>query len=222
MKTATKKYSQKGLSPIYIIVGVVVLAVIAFTFYSSKNLQKTSSPNDQTSRTTDVGKAVEDRFLTVADKIDTDKYTFYYPKGYVKANPEKDTLVKGYELAYKNPNSRATIPELMLLSIIKNNQKLGIFGYQQCLGFAETKRQSSKEKIEVSVISDEKFHGCKIKSTDPIDGVNDAAVSMSNFLWLKDQTSDLSIYLVKAVYYANASKDQADILDTTVDSFILK
>lgn len=221
MKSAQQKYFlQKGLSPIAIIIIVLVVGLIAFVIYSKNT--KTAVIQEQSQVNLNNSQSINDSFSRITENIETDEYTFYYPKGYIKADPEEDDLVKGYELAYKNSKSTAVFPELILLNVMNNNQKLGAVDHEKCKKISETRRQSTNEVIEVRVINDEKFQGCQFKSTDPIDGVNDAVVSIQNWIWLKDQTNNTSVYVVKGSYYENASKDQSNIINTVVDSFVLK
>lgn len=224
-----KKYLQKGMSRTIFIVGVAIAVVLVGAVLLGINgsnqvvpkgdQQNTNNPQSQYPLESN---NPEDIVKTLYDKVESELYTFYYPRSYIRSDPEKNTLVKSYELAYENPNTKAVVPESVLLKILKNNQKLGLADFQRCNGFAESQRKSSNEKIEISIVTEEKFYGCKIKSSLPIDGVNDESVSVGSWLWLKDQGNDLSIYVVKVVYFANVSSDQTEYLNTAVDLFTLK
>jgi hypothetical protein len=207
---------QEGFSPIIIIVGIVVVVGCVALIYSQKAAVVTKPAleisNNPTYTEADLNNDREKMF----DRVDSSSYTFYYPKGYVK-----DDSLKDFDLAYKNSNSKAVAPEEIMLNVMKNPQKLSAPDYKGCLAMAEKGRQSSNEKIEVQVINQPKFHGCFEKSITPIDGVNDSIVAVFSTLWFKDQTKDKDVYEVRAVYYGNASKSQADLLDLAVEEFAL-
>lgn len=211
--------SQRGLVPIIIIVILAVVGTGGFLLY---NNSKSFSNSPATSNNQQVEVQSPSQENLGLDKIENESYTFYYPKGYVTVDPEKDILINNYTVGYKNPNSKATLPETIVLRVSKTDQKHKVADFQICNGFAESQRKSSNEKIEVSVVTEKKFNGCKIESTTPIDGVNDSVVSIDNWLWYKDLENSYSVYRLTTNYYANASKDQVDALDVALDLFTLK
>ena len=80
MKISSKnKSSQKGLSPILIIVGIVLVGVVAFALFASKSSQKATTTQN-TEQGTNYANSVS---LNDFNKVDDSAYTLYYPKGYV-------------------------------------------------------------------------------------------------------------------------------------------
>lgn len=75
MKSALK-HSQKGISPIFIIVILAVMGIGGFILYNAKNSKSPSSNNQvinqqtQPVTTSDRIKEIENSFATVADKVD--------------------------------------------------------------------------------------------------------------------------------------------------------
>lgn len=211
--------SQKGFTPIILIVLVPIAIVFAYFFY--KNFSHGTPPQIPTTPQIQTNNPI-DTLKKAYDKVEADSYVFYYPKGYVISDPKKDEFVsKNDTLHYQNPNSKAIVPEFIFLQTLKGTKKVPTASFDFCSKFAESIRKSSKEKIDVEIVSDTKIQGCKIRSTTPVDGVNDAVVSLSKFIYSRDDT-DYTTYLVKTLYYSNASKDEAQKLDGAIELFTLK
>jgi len=203
-RTSRKMFSQKGLSPIVVIVLAAVIGLGAFIFYNnSLNNNPQTKPQSKTT--------------SVLEKIEGPSYVFYYPKDYLKAKLEAENEV----LAYQNYNSKAVVPEVIVLRVSPQKEIFAPPTYQGCLGFGETFRTKADDQIKAEVaIGHNQGHGCKITIVGPIDGINDSTVTIIKYLWFKEGT-DYSLYQTRALFYQNASRDQAEILNAAVDSFTL-
>lgn len=197
--------SQKGFSPIYIIVGVVVLAIVAFALYS-QNI--TEYPAQQ----------VTSQMSEVSNKVDGQTYTFNYPEGYVKKEEE------GYILNYENPNTQATTPETVSLKIEETGKPIQEPTTAYCAMLAKQFRINDSDNITVDVLESEEDIvgvGCRVVAISQVDGVNDSVVSLNKLIWdPKDQTGKL--YKVRALAFENASKEQSTVLREAINSFSLK
>ena len=205
--------SQKGFSPILIIVSIVVLGLLAVGALKVKvnNTNPSSSNNNS---------LVNQKPIDVLDVTQNETYAFYYPKGYIKEEG------KDYALLYSNPQSKAVVAESVFLYVGKLDQKIAQKPtYEFCKNFAErTFRTKEDDEIKAEVafggFGGGKGVGCKIVAISKIDGVNDATVIVEKNLW-NEEGSD-TIHRVRAVYYQNASKEQDEILKLAVDMFTLK
>ncbi len=218
MKTATyKKISQKGLSPIIIVIILAIIVVGGFIIYNSQKSSSTynqSVNNQQSLPSTQTSQGF--------NNIDGQNYVFYFPNDYIKAELGKDDV-----LNYKNSKTKAIVPERIFLKITKGTKNLGTPNYQLCLKAAELERRKQDDEIKAEVASgnyngtNTKGVGCKIVIKSKVEGVNDALITVEKDLWSSDKT-DYSIYIAGAVYYENASKDEAQKLEASVDQFTLK
>lgn len=209
MKTAIyKKGSQKGFSPIFIIIGIVVVAFGAYALLAARGPQKTQSTvTEQNQENTSL-----DNLL---DKVVDTKYVFYYPKGYVKSESGEED-----KLTYKNSNSKAVEPESIVLRIQAGSKAIQPT-YNACVKIGEAFRNKGDDEIKAEVVAMDKNQGCKINSAEKVDGVNDRVVSIRKILWYKNGT-DYSSYEAHAFYFENASKDEAKRLGLAIDQFDIK
>ncbi len=100
MKKTTYKYSQKGFSPIILIIIVIVLLVGA-GFYIAKG-NKLTSINSQVSQN-NLPSVTPSSAPTPTDglvKYETDKYVLFYPKSLSKG----ERILGGYYTSFKDPN----------------------------------------------------------------------------------------------------------------------
>ncbi len=199
--------NQKGFSPIFIIVAVILVGVSVFFLKNSQKFTSESSQSPSQSET---------KVGTGLGKEEGDTYTFYYPSGYVKSQIENSEV-----LNYKNGSTKAVEPESIFLNIVQNSKRKAAPTLETCSKVAETFRKKSDDEIKSAMVLDTNNHGCKITTQSKIDGVNDSIVIVEKDLWNKTG-NDYSIYSVRAVYYANASKDQAEQLNNAASQFTLK
>jgi len=201
MNTKKTKGQSPQKTPTYvkIILVLVILGVLYFFLKPQNNVKLTS----------------ED-FKTVNETA----YTFYYPKNYAQAS-----LGEGQVLNYQNQNTKAIEAEVIFLKIESVDSELPTPTYESCLEFAELMRQTADDTIKVEVANggfgEGNGVGCKISIEMPISGVNDSGMIIQKTLWDKTE-GDNKIYTVRAIYYSNASKDEASKLDLAVDQFTLK
>ncbi len=217
MKKASLKQkrtlSQKGFSPIYVIVGVVVLAIAVFALYS-KNSQNSSSSNSIINN--DQTQTAQPQAET--DKIEGDTYTFYYPNDFIKLDKKRvaDTV-----LYYGPPPSKASIDEGISLSISFVSKRMDTPSSEFC-----------KEMLQFSVRGDKnirivtaqpvdfiKSHGCDFNYVR--DYADKKVVFHEKPLWFKEG-DDLLIYDVTGSYLTTTSQDQQNSTNDAVDQFILK
>lgn len=210
MKSAKKSSSQKGFSPLYIIIGVIVLIVIGFVLFNGQNSK--NNPQTTNGQTPQTQQEVANKLFDVAEG---QSYIFYYPKGYSKVND------KDYTHFFENSNTKATVPEVIRMSIEESDTLLPPASFKVCNGIGQNRRTSTDQEIKVELVDEEKFSGCKVTIDAPVKGVNDSVVSIEEDVWYKEGT-DKSIYRVKAVYYSNASEEQALPLSTSINMFTLK
>jgi hypothetical protein len=152
-------------------------------------------------------------------KIEGTSYTFFYPQGYEVVNEE------GKDLNYINKNSQAVSPESIFLFSTKRNGKISPPTYQMCADVAEKSRQKQDDEITAEVAyggyEGSKGSGCKITVRSKINDINDTTVSVEKDLWY-ESGKVYSLYAVRAVYFGNASKNEAAKLNLAVDQFGLK
>lgn len=167
-----------------------------------------------------IEKAEEKSNEQLLARVEDDNYFFYYPNYYTEGNPQNLEVY-----FYENSNTSAVEKENISLKIERVQQKPSYPTYEFCMKFAETFRTKEEDVIKTEVVSgglgDGKGAGCKVTANMPIDGINDSVVIVEKSLW--DQNSnDNNIYRMAAIYYSNASKDEAQILGMAVDSLTLK
>lgn len=147
-------------------------------------------------------------------------YIFYYPNNYVKSQLGDKGI-----LNYQNSTTKAVEPESIFLKVENVGKELPSPTYQSCLNIAESMRRKAEDEIKAEVVrggfGDKNGVGCKMTMKMPIAGVNDAVMIVQKSLW-NETGSDNSIYSVRALYYSNASRGEADILNLAVDRFELK
>lgn len=199
MSTQNAEGSSKK-KPILVVLLILAVLVGLYFFFSSKGTRE----------------------LTPEDfkKEDGETYVFYYPADYVKGE-----VVEGDTSRYENGNTKAVEAERIYFGSQVLEQKLQTPTYENCLAAAEQSRQTADDEIKVEVanagINGGKGEGCKTIMKMPIPGVNDSVVRISKSLWNRTE-EDLSVYTVVAIYFANASKDEAEKLNLAVDQFTLK
>ena len=210
------KTAQEGFSPIITIILVVVAILVLLFLLNVGKLFFTGTPittSNQPKQGTDF------------EKIENETYTFYYPKGYVKGELSQSETGEKDILDYKNPSSKATDPEEMLLRMSKANRKLPIPTFDQCQKLGEAFRQKADDQITAEVarggLGDGKGVGCKVVVKYQVPGVNDKSDFIEKQLW-DPQAEQATIYKVRALYFENASSSQAKILESSVDQFTLK
>lgn len=218
MKTViSKKSSSKGFSKLLLIILIPVgLFILIFLFNFVKTFFFTGIPSN-----TPIQSQSESGF----GKVEDTAYIFYYPKDYVKGELGQSDRGEKDVLNYKNPNTKAIVPESLFLRIDKGDQKLSEPTYELCKNLSEGYREKAKDEIEAELVhggfGNGKGVGCKVMVKSSITGVNDATVIVVKFLWDPKEPYG-TIYKAKAVYYANASKDQAQRLELAIDQFSLK
>lgn len=202
--------SQKGFSPIAIVLTVitVVAILLVVTMSLPKNPQQPST-NQQTN--------VSQNDQTL-DKVEDQAYVFHYPKGYVKQNKE------GNVLNYENPNTKATTPESISLKIEETGKTIQAPTPAFCGMLAKQFRIKESDNLTFDVLESEKGIigvGCRIIAISKVDGVNDSVVSLNKLMWNpNDQTGKL--YKVRALAFEVASKDQSTGLKEAINAFTLK
>lgn len=217
MKTINDRFEffQKGFSPIYLIVVIVVVGVAIFAIVNFKGANKISPVLNQqlvqissNSPTTNSGITLE--------KIEDKAYVFYYPQGFTR-----DQLIKGddsQQMVQSYSNAK-TGNEGISLTLELKAKKLSIPNYQDCLTYAEKFREKAEDEIKVETIVRGREVGCKIVMKQSIG--TDTRVGFNKRLWKTDGSDD-SIYNVDSMYLVNSSKDYAQKIEQAVDQFTLK
>lgn len=216
MKTATRKYSQKGLSPIIIVVILAVIGIGAFVLYNSKTTQNSQSTSSQTnSRQTEVSS----KSIAGLEKIETDKYTFYYPKGYVKTDKE---LPKGNtDVVYLYLKDNAAKDEGIKMSIEHITTRSETPTTESCQLLAKiSTRGLNPTFVDVRPVDYIKSHGCVIWYT-----VNDSNnVKWQNYAryFSYKEGNDTDSYDIRAAYHSDTPEEEQDKIKLSVDNFMLK
>lgn len=146
------------------------------------------------------------------DTYETSEFSLFYPKGYIKADPRGSEVI-----VFENSNTVAASPES--ISLRTENTSLPEATYQLCQKYGESFQVAKDDEIEARVAITGKGTGCEVKQISQVPGVNDRVVNEEKALWYP---SSNTIYKVRAIYFENASRDQAKRLDTAVDQFTLK
>lgn len=198
----------------YILIAIVGLFAIVFIVPFMIGLLSTVNPKKS------IEKAERMANQSELASISENSYVFYYPKSYTKGSLEDKEVQK-----FENPNTKAVEPESIFLRIEPSNRKMPNPTYESCSKVSESFRQKAEDEIKAEVayggFGDGKGVGCKIIVKMPVAGVNDSVMIIEKTLW-DDKGTDNSIYRVRALYYSNASKDEAGILNLAVDNFALK
>lgn len=219
-KIVSKPSSERGISKVVLVIlGVIAIPIVLFLgvflynfvqlfFFGGPTLKGNPSASD-------------------FQKIENAVYTFYYPNGYTQGDLDKEESNVKEILSYKNPKTRATDPEEILLRTQKGNntKPLSSLSFDQCKKIGETYRRTESDDIKTEVASggygDGKGVGCKLTVKYKIPGVNDASVFVEKQLW--DPTAiPTTLYMVRAIFFENAGSSQAKILESAVDQFTLK
>lgn len=222
MKTV---HSQKGFSPLaIIIIGIVafvliVLLINAWVSYSSVQ-SKTAAPNNQLSNQQP---QTSTQSIPGLEKIETDKHTFYYPKGYVKTDKElpiegeeSDTVQlyvkdnasnskEGIKLVIERMATRATTPTNEVC------QELAVFLMRGKL---------TPKLVDARPVDYVKSHGCVIWYVAS-DSNNTKWDYYEKYLSYKEG-SDTYSYDILSAYLANTPQEEQNKIKLAVDSFMLK
>ncbi|MBI4035565.1 hypothetical protein HY383_01325 [Candidatus Daviesbacteria bacterium] len=208
-----RKSIVNGFSVPLIVVGIGIL-VLLFIYFSSSN--KTSEKTDQ---------AVQPvRKETGFEKVEDKFYVFYYPKGYISGESGESERGQKDVLKYTNPDNTS---ENILLRIENTNRKEAtIPTFEDCKKFAEKFRQKQDNEITAEVARGgldgaTKGVGCKTVVKLPVKGTDDAVMLVDKFLF-DSQVTPITIYSVRATYFAHVPKNEAEALDLAVDQFGLR
>lgn len=209
MNVALKNKSlQKGASRTIVIVGVVIAVVVLGGILLGLNGSNKRTPvnNQQTISNQQNQPSSEFQFVgeTELDKVENKSYIFYYPKGYIKDDLDKDNVLR-----YKNPNTNRAEIENIVLSVLgppspeRKPSSRNLPTYQFCEKLSETLRRTGEDemKAEVTAGLGGKGVGCKTVAKTKV--ANDIIVNIAKSLWY-DKGEDYSIYKVRTTYLSNA------------------
>lgn len=212
MKTA-KKYSQKGLSPIAIVIILAVLGVGALVFYNSTNQKNTSSNSQQAQVNSD-----NNTQQSKLEKIETEKYTFYFPSGYIPSStkPQASTV-----LYYSPVNSKDEGFGLGISLAIQPLQKrITAPSEEFCKEAAQIQaKNTAAVVVRAKSIDEGQSHGCEFVIAAK--NTKDESIINQKQLWYKEK-EDVSIYAVHTLYLGSMPQEEKDNLDSAVEKFTLK
>lgn len=210
MKVSERIISQKGFSTITVIGVLVIIGVLAAGLLVISGSKKPML---------DRGPSFSPKIsgVTEFEKIEDSSYVFYYPKRYTKSPSQNKEVLR-----YINPNTKAVEAESITLTIEPQSERLWRPNFDKCSSIARGFLTKEGDKVvKAEAIFEENSYGCRIITTIDVTGVNDEVVINSKYLW-KTTGDDYSLYHAKALYYANASRGEADRLDLAVNKFKLK
>ncbi|MDO8638048.1 MAG: hypothetical protein Q7R43_00615 [Candidatus Daviesbacteria bacterium] len=215
-----KIISQKGFSPIIIILVLVIAGFGILALSKSKNQEK--SPIDNNNRpVTKEQPSVTSLMTKYLDKIEELDYTFYYPKDYVKTQ----SPAKNVPVYYQNSKTTAAFPEFISLEVLSNNKLLEQPTYQTCVAIAEGTRKKGDDEIKVEVAKGlsglGKGDGCKTITKSKVKGTSDYTVVYDKALYYTEGTN-YNFYHVRAAHFASAPQDVISKLESAIDNFTLK
>lgn len=222
MKTA---HSQKGFSPlVIIIIGIVALVLIAllintwvaYSFIQSKTASSNNQLSNQQTQTST-------QSIPNLEKIESNTYTFYYPKSYVKTDKKlpingkaadivqlyvkdnKSEIKEGIKLVVERAATRATTPTT------ESCQELAVFSMRGKL---------NPKLVDAGPVDYVKSHGCIILYVAS-DSNNTKWDYYEKYLSYKEG-SDTYFYDILSAYLANTPQEEQNKIKLAVDSFILK
>lgn len=217
MKTA---HPQKGLSPIVVVITLAVLGIGAFVLYNSKVSQNPQSTNQQISNNQQTQTSSES--IPGLEKIETDAYTFYYPKEYVKTNKElqKSNGIEVAQLYLKDNTSK--LGQGVRLSIVSMTTRPKTPTDESCrlLSKFATRGMTNPTIVDARPVDYIKSHACIIWYL-----VTDS----NNIKWNRyekyisyKEGSDINSYELEAAYLSDTPQDEQEKMRLAVDSFKLK
>ncbi len=217
MKIATyKKISQKGLSPIILVVILAVIGLGAFVLYSnSKKSPATPSVNNSVSNNQQAQSASES--LPGLTKVEGDVYVFYYPKDYVKS--DKD--IGDARILFYVPSDRKDTKEGISLAKYSVSTRMETPTSEFCKEFLQFSLRSTKTVriVDAKPVAFVKSHGCDFTYVD--DSVPGKLAVHEKQLWYKEG-NNLNGYGSKALYLLTTSQAEKDTIDLAVNNFTLK
>lgn len=213
MKTALRNYStQKGFSPIIIVIILAIIGVGAFIWKNSSN--STSSSNTQPAN---IQTQIDSKKVSGLEQTENSAYTFYYPKDYAKLDEKRknDTI-----LFYSSSKAKDST-ETISLDVTSMSSRAETPTVEYCQGVAQFVHVGNKNFriVDATPVDFIKSHGCSILYVD--DSVQGKLYYHEKSLWYKE-ASDLNIYTVVVSYLLTAPQGVREPLDLAVNSFILK
>jgi len=226
MKTVRRKYTQKGFSPIVIIliiVGVLVGGGILF-IRLQKGVDQTRVTSTREGKDSPASTQNTENLL---EKVETQKYVFYYPK--------KFTANQSYQQAtlyYTHSNIQADYAKIgygiaLITEELKSRAKVP--NYDVCNGLAKFmySDEPTFKMLKINSFDLEKTHGCEVLASNSIDGdengkkLRDEVIHKTRIQWYK-AGDDLNLYYVQARYFVTEPKELTEALDLAVDKFVFK
>lgn len=224
MKKAASKQkqssSQKGFSPIYIIGGVVVLAVVAFVLYSSRGSQSSyNNPTENSPQTSNADQTQSNNDVNgLLDKVESSNYTFYFPKGYTMLDKKQEV---GPVFVYNNSENEKDPGRSISLDVYKVSTRMETPSSEFCKEFLQFSLRTQKNLriVDAKPIDFVKSHGCDFSYVD--DAIPGKLAYHEKQLWYKEG-DNLDGYGVMSSYLLTASQIEKDSLDLAVNNFVLK
>lgn len=218
MKTV---HSQKGFSPlVVIIIGIIVFVLIvllinAWVSYSSIQ-SKTAAPNNQLSNQQT---QTSTQSIPGLEKIETDTYTFYYPKGYVKSDKDMGSAKVLYYVTDNKKDTKEGITLNMYPTTTTTRMETPTSDF--CKMFLQFSLRGVKNVriVDAKPVDLIKSHGCDFLYVD--DSVPGKLAAHQKHLWYKEG-DNLDGYSSKATYLLTSSQADKETLDQAVNNFKLK
>lgn len=209
----SKKISQKGLSPIIIVIILAVIGVGAFLLYNSKNSQNPSANNQQTQ----TYPQAQDN-LGKVEKMEGKSYTLYFPRGYTKV--DEKVVNKSTVITYQNPN-RTNDKEGMRLIIEPLYSRLDTPSTEFCKESLQFSLRATKNVtiVEAKPVDYVESHGCESLYIDT--SVDNRLTAHEKNLWYK-KGNDINAYQLSFFYLNNLTQQEKETIDFAVEKFALK
>lgn len=220
MKAAHRKnLSQKGLSPIIIIIVLAVIGVGAFVLYN--NSKQTSTPtstnNSANSQRTQTYPQAQDNSEKV-EKVESNSYTFYYPKGYTKV--DEKVVNQATIITYQSPN-KTNDKEGMRFVIEPLYSRMETPSSEVCKEFLQFSLRRTKNVtiIDAKPVDYVKSHGCEFHYVDT--SVEGRLIAHEKSLWFKEG-DDIKTYTLSFFYLNTLYQQEKETIDFAIDKFALK
>lgn len=217
MKTANKHLSQKGLSPIIIVVILAVIGLSVFVFYNNNSKKPPASTSINNSVSNNQPTQQTSETIEGLDEVATPSYVFYYPKGYVKSDKDIGSAKVLYFVAESKKDTREGIS----LNMYPVTTRMETPSSEFCMEFLQFALRANKNLriTETKSVDFVKSHGCDWLYVD--DSVPGKFAVHEKQLWYKEG-EDLSGFGAKATYLLTSTQSERDVLDLAVNNFILK
>lgn len=202
---------QKGLSSIYIVVGIIILGLITFALYTFSSSQKQSPADDNQSQPTPETESN-------LEKVESQTYALYYPKGYTKSD---EKIVSGSTVITYYPPNRINTREGMRLIVEPLQTRMETPSTEFCEKALKFMLRSTKNVrvVEAKPVDYIESHGCRYHYVD--DSVEGKLIGDEKHLWFKER-DDIHMYRLAFFYLNSQTQQEKEDIQQAIDKFMIK